>query len=351
MNPEKFLMMPMQMYYDCPNKENKKIDIIKKDIKHEYIASEKHDGEASMIIKINNCVYIRSRSLSVKTKRYGDYTAKLPHIVDEFMTMPDNTVVMAELCVNDGTNHAKYGTMSTDVGTVLRSLPPLAIKKQREHGNLVAVIFDCLMYDGVEIMDQPYENRVQLITEKFDDASTSQGYIYHTDFVFDNFNDFFEEVINKNGEGLVCVKRDYPYSPDKRTAWKTLKWKKHTETFDLKVIGTEDFTKEYTGKQLNKWQFFADDNNNKLQTYNPPESYKPVTKGWFYGWKAAVICEYNGTTIKCSSGLSDDDRAQLSEQHMQEHIRNGELFAEVSGMQNASQGRLRHPIINRLRIM
>lgn len=351
MDSERFLMMPMQMYYDCPDKNNKKIDVIKRDINHEYIASEKHDGEASMIIKINNRVYIRSRTLSVKTKRYGDYTEKLPHIVEELMTFPDNTVVMAELCINDGNNHAKYGTMSTDVGTVLRSLPPLAIKKQQEKGYLVAVIFDCLMYDGVELLNQPYETRVNKINEVFASEDESTGYIYHTKFMFDHFEDFFNDVINKNGEGLVCVKRNYPYSPNKRTAWQTLKWKKHTETYDLQVIGTEDFTKEYTGKQLDKWQFYADENNNRLQTLNPPSNYKPVTKGWFYRWKSAVICKYNDITIKCSSGLSDEDRAQLSEQYMQEHIKNGKLFAEVSGMQNASQGRLRHPIINRLRIM
>ena len=42
MNPEKFLMMPMQMYYDCPNKENKKIDIIKKDI-YQIVTATKRD--------------------------------------------------------------------------------------------------------------------------------------------------------------------------------------------------------------------------------------------------------------------------------------------------------------------
>lgn len=350
MDSEKYLMMPMQMYYDCPNKDNPRINLVKKDINHQYIASEKHDGEASMIVKINNVVNIRSRSLSVKTHRYGDYTDKLPHIVNEFINIPNNTVVLAELCVNDGTNHAKRGSMSTDVGCVLRSLPPLAIKKQKDIGNIVAVIFDCLMYDGVELLDKPYEERVKLITEKFDDENTSTGYIYHTTYVYDKFEDFFNNVMDMNGEGLVCVKRSYPYSPNKRTAWQTLKWKKHTETFDLKVIGTEDFTKEYTGKQLDRWIYFVDENGNKVKE-DEAEITFPVTKGWYYGWKAAIICEYNGKKIRCSSGLSDEDRAQLAEEHMQEHIRNGELYAEVSGMQNASQGRLRHPIVKRLRIM
>ena len=344
----KYSMMPMQLYYDCPNKNNKNIETIRND-EVNYIASEKHDGEASMFIKINGEILIRSRNLSKVTGKYGDYTAKLPHLVKELETIPDNTVFLAELCLNDGTNHAKKGTMSTDVGTVLRSLPPLAIKKQEENGKLVAVVYDCLMYAGDEIMDHPYEDRVKIIEKMFCNENNNVGYIYHTNIRYDHFHEFFDEIIDSSGEGIVLVKRDYPYSPGKRTAWKTLKWKRHTETFDLLVIDTEDYTKEYTGKQLDKWQYFVDENDNKVKG-EYKQGYTPVTKGWFYGWKAAVICLYNGKTIRVSSGLSDDDREQLSTDYMKAHIENKELYAEVSGMQSASQGRLRHPIINRLRL-
>lgn len=344
----KYSMLPMQLYYDCPNKDNKNIEIIRND-EINYIASEKHDGEASMFIKINGEILIRSRNLSKVTGKYGDYTAKLPHLVKELESIPDNTVFLAELCLNDGTNHAKKGTMSTDVGTVLRSLPPLAIKKQEENGKLVAVVYDCLMYAGCEIMNDPYEDRVKMIEKMFYNENNNVGYIYHTNIRYDHFHEFFDEIIDSSGEGIVLVKRDYPYSPGKRTAWKTLKWKRHTETFDLLVIDTEDYTKEYTGKQLDKWQYFVDENDNKVKG-EYKHGYTPVTKGWFYGWKAAVICLYNGKEIRVSSGLSDDDREQLSTDYMKTHIKNKELYAEVSGMQSASQGRLRHPIINRLRL-
>lgn len=344
----KFSMLPMQLYYDCPDKNNKNIEKIRND-ENNYIASEKHDGEASMIIKINGDILIRSRNLSKVTGKYGDYTAKLPHIIKELENIPDNTVFLAELCLNDGTNHGKKGTMSTDVGTVLRSLPPLAIKKQEENGKLVAIVYDCLMYDGNEIMNDPYETRVKLIEQMFNDEYHNDGYIYHTQFRYNNFHDFFDEIINNSGEGIVLVKKDYPYSPDKRTAWKTLKWKRHTESFDLLVIDTEDYTKEYTGKQLNKWQYFVDENDNKVKG-EYKQGYTPVTKGWFYGWKAAVICLFNNKQIRVSSGLSDEDREQLSTDIMKMHIANKELYAEVSGMQSASQGKLRHPIIKRLRL-
>ena len=345
----KFSMLPMQLYYDCPDKNNKNIEIIRHD-ELNYIASEKYDGEASMFIKINGEILIRSRNLSKVTGKYGDYTSKLPHLVKELENIPDNTVFLAELCLNDGTNHAKRGTMSTDVGTVLRSLPPLAIKKQDENGKIVAVVYDCLMYAGNEIMNCPYKDRVKIIEEMFDNEYNNLGYIYHTQFKYNNFYDFFNEIIKNSGEGIVLVKKDYPYSPGKRTAWKTLKWKRHTETYDLLIVDTEDYTKEYTGKQLNKWQYFVDENNNKVKG-NYMSGYTPVTKGWFYGWKAAVICMFNDKKIRVSSGLSDEDREQLSTEVMQEHIKNNELYAEVSGMQSASRGKLRHPIINRLRLL
>ena len=367
MDSERFLMMPMQLYYDATAKtkqSSEKVEAIKQDVNHEFIASEKHDGEACMIIKMNNVISIRSRNISVKTKRYGDYTAKLPHIVEDFKNIPDNTVVLAELCVNDGTNHANRNTMSTDVGCILRSLPPLALKKQEQHGKVVAVIFDCLMHDGHDLVDCPYEARVSVIQQFFPSEEPQNillqetfkpvmKYVYHTKFMYDHFNDFFNSVMDKNGEGLVLVRRDYKYSPSKRTAWQTLKWKKHTESYDLKVVDTEDFTKEYTGKQLDKWLYFVDEHDNKIDVNNITDrsGLIPVTKGWYYGWKAAVLCEYNGTTIRCSSGLTDEDRALLAEQNMQDYITAGVLYAEVSGMQTATQGRLRHPIVNRLRIM
>ena len=352
---DKYAMMPMQKYYDCTNKEKSyttKVDVIRKDVNHNYIASEKHDGEASMFIKIDGKILIRSRNLSKVTGKYGDYTEKIPHLVDELSKFPDNTVFLAELCLNDGTNHSKKGAMSTDVGTVLRSLPPRAIEEQRKKGKLVAVVYDCLMYDGVEIMNGTYESRVRLIIEKFDDEFINTGYIYHTQYKYDDFYDFFDNVINNCGEGLVLVMRDYPYSPDKRTTWKTLKWKRHTEELDLLVVDTEDFTKEYTGKSLATWKYFVDEYDNKIYANSGTDKSKltPVTKGWFYGWKAAVICEYNGQRIRVASGLSDNDRGQLAEEHMQEHIRNKELYAEVSGMQSATKGKIRHPILNRLRL-
>lgn len=351
---EKYLTLPMQLYYDCPDKSNPRINLIKDNAENLYVASEKHDGEASMIIKINNTVHIRSRNISVKTKQYGDYTPKLPHIVEEVQKFPDNTVILAELCLNNGSNRANREAMSTDVGSILRSLKDLAITKQQKYGKIVAVVFDCLMYNNRELINEPYETRMQIILNHFpSEYSITPDYVYHTEFCTQDFKAFFDKVIALQGEGLVCVKKDYPYSPGKRTAWQTLKWKKHTQSYDLKIIGTEDYTQVYTGKQIDKWQFFIDANGNKVKI-TPPNThtdYTPVTKGWFYGWKAAIICEYNKNTIRCSSGLTDDDHAQLAEDYMQEYIANGVLFAEVSGMENASKGRLRHPIVIRLRIM
>ena len=93
----------------------------------EYIATCKYDGEWTMFIKWDGQYLIRSRSLSKVTGAYGDKTAHLPHLVEEMKLWPDNTVILGEVCWGD------FGSVSTDVGTILRCLPAKAVERQKEH--------------------------------------------------------------------------------------------------------------------------------------------------------------------------------------------------------------------------
>ena len=93
----------------------------------QFVATRKNDGEWCMLIKgLNGEVLARSRSISKVTGKYGDYTAKIPHIIDEFMgCFPNGTVLLGELCFEDITKTSK------DVGTILRCLPPKAVERQK----------------------------------------------------------------------------------------------------------------------------------------------------------------------------------------------------------------------------
>ena len=124
---EDFAMLPPMKYYNNEDTSNAKRQDMIDNKNGEYIATKKNDGDWSMLIhysKGNNL--IRSRSISKVTGVYGDYTAKVPHIVREMENWPDNTVMLAELCWDED------GTNANTVGTILRCLPAKAVERQKE---------------------------------------------------------------------------------------------------------------------------------------------------------------------------------------------------------------------------
>ena len=156
-NFEYFANLEPQKYYDnkdmTPGAIQKREDMMSnKD--DQFVATRKNDGEWCMLIKgLNGEILARSRSISKVTGKYGDYTAKIPHIVEEFQRdFPIGTVLLGELCFEDITKTSK------DVGTILRCLPPKAIERQKTNP-LSFVMFDILAWNGISFMDRDYIER------------------------------------------------------------------------------------------------------------------------------------------------------------------------------------------------
>ena len=148
-----FPMMTPMKYYNNEDTSNAKRQAIIDNKDGEYIATKKNDGDWAMLIHWSRGKnLIRSRSISKVTGVYGDYTAKVPHIVEEMDNWPDNTVVLAELCWDqDGTN-------ANTVGTILRCLPAKAVERQKEN-KLKAVGFDLLMFANEDLTNLGYYKR------------------------------------------------------------------------------------------------------------------------------------------------------------------------------------------------
>lgn len=323
--------MEAMRYYnneaDCP----KRREMIE-DKDNLYIATEKHDGCWALCAHYsrgNNL--IRSRSISKVTGVYGDYTAKVPHLVAEMDNWPDNTVVLAELCFRE------YGTNANTVGTILRCLPAKAIERQKETP-LYAYIFDVLMYDGEDLTGVGYENRIinygWLV--RSDDGYFRRTAIFHDGI---DFAEAADEIISAGGEGVVIQRKDNPYMPGTRTAWKTLKLKQSLPEMELKVVGTLEPSKLYEGDCPETWQYWKHDETGDY----------PVTKPYYYGWKNGVTVEYNGITTDVTSGLTDADREWLATAEAQETIAKSGLIAVVKAMSENDKGKLRHGYVVRLR--
>ena len=328
-----FAMLEPMKYYNNEAESQKRSDMIN-NINDEYMATVKKDGDWAMLIhysKGDNL--IRSRSISKVTGVYGDYTAKLPHICAEMDKLPDETVLLAEICWDEP------GTNANTVGTILRCLPAKAVERQKEK-KLKALVFDCLMIGGEDGCDYPYEDRFNaasrlLVQQVFPSNIMYMTQQCHIDEHHENFLEWADEIIADGGEGLVIQRKDNPYMPGTRTAWKTLKLKQSLPEMELKVIGTLEPNKLYEGDCPETWQYWEGDT--------------PVTKPYYYGWKNGITVEYNNTTCDVTSGLTDADREWLATDEAQEMIKNDELYAVVKAMQTNDLGRLRHPYVVRLR--
>lgn len=338
-----FAMLEPMKYYNNEAPSVKRDEMInnKDDL---YMATVKKDGDWAMLIhytKGNNL--IRSRSISKVTGVYGDYTAKLPHICAEMDKWPDETVLLAELCWDEP------GTNANTVGTILRCLPAKAVERQKEK-KLKALVFDALMIGGEDGCDLPYEVRFSAASKLLLETVFPSNVMYMTQRCYidehhENFLEWADEIIAEGGEGLVIQRKDNPYMPGTRTAWKTLKLKQSLPEMELKVIGTLEPSKMYEGDCPDTWQYWYQD----MPGANSQAGDFPVTKPYFYGWKNGITVEYNNTTCDVTSGLTDADREWLASDDAQEMIKNGELYAVVKAMQTNDLGRLRHPYIVRLR--
>lgn len=367
---EYWAMLEPMKYYDKKREDlsdnlKKKYDAMINNENNEYIATCKYDGEWTMFIKWDGQYLIRSRSLSKVTGAYGDKTAHLPHLVEEMQKWPDNTVILGEVCWGD------FGSVSTDVGTILRCLPAKAVERQKEH-KLVVKMFDLLAIAGESWLNVPYGSRLMQLRNY-------EGWIDSEYFTVTNIcppdktpAEFADEIISQGGEGVVIQREDYTYEPGKRAAWKTLKLKQRLPEMEFKVVASIPATKEYNGKYPESWPYWEierevyypagdDEFGNEWFTpckevelvENPTEEDKshgmPVTKPYFFGWHMGVRFEYNSVMCDASSGLTDADRDWLGTIEAQNIIKNGELYVTIRAMQEASLGGLRHPVIVRLR--
>ena len=325
---EDFAMLPPMKYYNNEDTSNTKRQDMIDNKNGEYIATKKNDGAWSMLIhysKGNNL--IRSRSISKVTGVYGDYTAKVPHIVEEMDNWPDNTVVLAELCWDqDGTN-------ANTVGTILRCLPAKAVERQKEN-KLKAVVFDMLMFANKDLTDFGYYRRFTQWASFID--AQDYKYIKLTELFENDFAEAADRIIAGGGEGIVIQRKDYVYSPGNRTAWKTLKLKQKLPEMELKVVGTLAPNKIYEGDCPETWEYQIDG--------------ELVTKPYYFGWKNGITVELSdGTKCDVASGLTDDDRAWLATEEAAKMIEAGDLYAVVKAMSFNDKGRLRHPSLVRLR--
>lgn len=289
----------------------------------DYFLEEKIDGYWYEFEKTDNYSYLFSRNTSTTTGLLSEKGANVPHIIEALNCMPPNTILIGEIYYPGGT--------SKTVTSIMGCLPDLAIKRQKDNP-IHYYIHDIIEYDNINLVNVGAEDRYKILAAVWEKHNLSQHNFLRLAVKIDaNLEEEISRILKSGGEGAVLKKRDYPYTPGKRPAWSTIKIKQ-MDSIDLVCMGFCSPTKEYTGKEIDTWEYWViekqDENGvwveqEKINSYkairSPDYRTIPISKYYFYGWNTAIkvgAYDNQGELIELgtvSSGLTDDMKRDMTE--------------------------------------
>ena len=322
----------------------------------------KKDGYWETIIKENNQVYMFSRSVSKTTGFYSEKIDNVPHLKNWAMkNLPNGTCLIGEAYYPGGT--------SKDVTKILGCLSDKAIERQAgSYGNLHYYIHDLLKYNGYDyVVNQvPYSKRysdlcmyIDIQAEHIPEVEVAGIW----DSVYCNLAKVTEQELLDGEEGMVFRTESGLYLPGKRRPNIMFKIKESIDTIDLVITDLLDPEMRYTGKDVEHWPYWIEYNpenpeefwkipvaNIKVSyvAYNHlPESYIPVTKAYYFGWKNAFelsAYDNNGTlvpVVRVASGLTDQMREDIAK-HPDSYL--GKVCSISAMSVDPQELSIRHPV-------
>ncbi len=333
--------------------ERKKQEVTSMIFSGDYVGARKMDGAFYKFVKDEDGnMELLGRSKSVN----GDYLNKIdwvPHIKEEFFDkLPNGTCLIGEIYFpnNEGSNK---------VTTIMGCLKEKALDRQVKNEKLHYYVFDVLAYGGASIYQRSIGNRImslQKIEAQYEVSYTEFAQYYEGEELWNQL----QTILANGGEGVVITKMGTCYQPGKRVARQTVKVKKElSESIDAVILDANAPTRDYTGKEIETWQYWEDIKTgeklkgNFYREYDLNGSPEPVTKNYFYGWAGSlVIGLYNTETGKYNpigslSGLTEEVLSNWKDYR-------GKVV-EVTGMQifrdeNGKFSGIRHPKLKNIRL-
>lgn len=209
-----------------------------------YLLEAKHDGVRAIVSKIDGKVEIYSRTEHT-------YSEHFPKLVEQFMKLPDGTILDGELMVSDSSVKISGGQFVPvpNFGRtmeILGSNPDKAIARQEE-SVMKYYAYDILQKDGISLLPATQENRSRTLTlllKQYDlpfvDCAPEWG----------PWDESTLEALLKAGiEGAILKFKDSSYLPGKRRANTWYKVKAEL-TADVVVTGFTEAKEGVTGKFL-----------------------------------------------------------------------------------------------------
>ena len=375
----------------------------------ENILEEKFDGTRALVyflsqkdVNDNDLGFCRvfSRRISKKTGFYVENTDSVPQIREIDVPSLAGTILDGEMFIN--------GLPFKEVSSTLNCLWDKAVARQLEKGFISLHAFDILFYKGIDLRKMPLERRkvyLHLAVEEANSPYIEEVKYYNCgkelsisilDFNLDEsfINDleedkdtypnlyecvkenrnltpraYYELIVSTGGEGLIVKPKKGQYKH--KRGWEYSKIKKFL-TRDLIIIGFEEPTKEYSGKEIKKWSFWEkDSDHSKVQgNYYNLKGYTPITKYYFYNqvgvMKLGVIIsdeEYskipknkkgelydidnNKVMLVCECGGFDDETREYFTRNRDKII--GSVVEVKANELFRDSGKMRHPRYMRMR--
>lgn len=282
-----------------------------------WFAQLKKDGAFYMYVKgLGGENYLFGRTVSKKTGLLTEKSANVPHIIEAFHDIPNGTILIGEIYYP--------GKTSKDVTSIMGCLPAKAIERQNgSYGLIHYYIYDCLGYNGTSLLKYDNWTRYQVLQAiwKHDivEGSVIPWTVELAAAVDEEIYSSIGKALAAGEEGMVIKKKTALYEPGKRPM--TMLKAKQVDYIDAIIIGFKDPVKEYTGKELETWQYWIDDNwtiPKPIGFHYGEQDAIPVTKHYYYGWKNAIEIgaydeEGNIHSIgTIASGLTDFMREDMS---------------------------------------
>ena len=320
----------------------------------QYLWSQKYDGNWSRAVITSEKAVLQTRGISKKTGTYGEIQNKVFFWNDIIKGFNKDTVILGEVYLPGG--------IDKDVGSILRCLDPKAIAWQKDT-KLEWRIFDVLVFDGVDMMNMPVEERIKHIPEvvKIINSSLVTGIKYHE--MDENFFDDLNDIFAAGGEGAVCYKKSSIYIPGKRgpSAWETVKVKQEiSNDIDCFITGIEPAMKDYTGKDVETWNLWEDErtgekfNAQLYSEYRLGRAIRPISKGYYFNWPGAIYVSVydkddNIVPLCKVAGLTDDFKNQLRDNYNEWHMCPLTIGGMMVSTAQTNGISIRHPYIKNIR--
>ena len=319
----------------------------------DYFGQLKKDGFWYQYEHHTNHSYLFSRSASRTTGLQAEKGANVPHIMQALEALPNETILIGEVYYPGGS--------SKNTTTIMGCLPAKAIERQNgAYGKIHYYVHDILMYNGIDFVSAETGSwdRYCILEkiwklhglDKYDFLELAEVW---TDDLYARVGD----ALAAGEEGMVIKHKDGKYEPGKRP--KTNLKAKKVDFADVIIMGFEEPTKEYYGKELDSWGFNILEEGTRLQgnyldlcEIFKPDKVIPVTKPYYYNWINARIkigVYKNGSLVEVGtihSGISDEMKQDMSE-HPEKYL--GQVCSIQMMEVDSKAGTIRHGFYKHMR--